>query len=279
MGSLQDLDSINRQAWKSRDAQSQFATLSGWTDAGEREATAWVAEEARGKPILDMGVGGGRTTAVLREISRDYVGIDYTPEMVALCRRNHPDAHIEHGDARDLSAFADGSKFLVVFSFNGIDAVDYDGRMKILREVYRVLEPGGLFIVSAHNRDGPGHSESLGLGMLHLTAHPLKLGWRILKFARFASSSFLNHRRYRQLNREFDGYSIKNAAAHNFGIVIVYTTFEEQRRQLASVGFNTEIVFDNYEGRPVDDATDKKGIFWFHFVARKPVEAPAAGLC
>ena len=81
------------------------------------------------------------------------------------------------------------------------------------------------------------------------------------------------------LNREFDGYSIKNAAAHNFGIVIVYTTFEEQRRQLASVGFNTEIVFDNYEGRLVDDATDKKGIFWFHFVARKPIEAPASGFC
>jgi SAM-dependent methyltransferase len=274
----QDIDSINRQAWKSRDAQNQFAPLARWTDPGEREATAWVAHEARGKPILDLGVGGGRTTAILREISTDYVGIDYTPEMVELCRSNHPDAHIEHGDARDLSAFADGSKFLIVFSFNGIDAVDYDDRMRILREAYRVLQPGGLFVVSVHNREGPGHGETLGLGMLHLAAHPLKLGWRVLKFARFASSSFLNHRRYRLLNREFDGYSIKNAAAHNFGIVIVYTTFEEQKRQLASVGFETEIVFDNYEGRPVDETTEKKGIFWFHFVARKPPAPPTAHL-
>ncbi len=279
MDGAQDIDAINRRAWKSRDAQSQFATLAGWTDPGERRATARVAEEARGKPILDIGVGGGRTTAILREISTDYVGIDYTPEMVELCRSNHPWARIEHGDARDLSAFPDGSKFLVVFSFNGIDAVDYEDRMKILREVHRVLQPGGLFIVSAHNREGPGHREQLGLGMLHLTAHPLKLGWRVLNFALFASASFLNHRRHRRLNREFEGYSIRNAAAHNFGIVIVYTTFEEQKRQLASVGFRTEAVYDNEAGRLVDEGTPKEKIFWFHFVARKPLEPAPVHLC
>jgi SAM-dependent methyltransferase len=155
------MDEINRRTWRDASTVRWFRRLEGWTDRGERAALELAAVEAKDQPILDLGVGGGRTVPLLRAVSRDYVALDYTPELVAACRQKYPDADVRHGDARDLSRFADGSFRLVVFSFNGIDSVNADDRMTILREVHRVLCPGGLFLFSAHNREGPGHGEKL----------------------------------------------------------------------------------------------------------------------
>ena len=267
-----DLDAINRGTWKLPATVRQFERLEGWTDPGEQAAVAYVAAEVGSRPILDIGVGAGRTTTILQAISRDYIGIDYTKEMVDACRARHPDARIEHMDARDLSAFADNQFALVVFSFNGIDAVDLDDRHKVLREVHRVLQPDGLFIVSAHNRDGPGFGEQPHLH-LAFSWNPLKLGWRTWRLARSLVPTFRNFRRYRGLNEAHDDWAIMNAGAHDFGIVIMYTTLAEQRRQLQDAGFKTELVLDNVNGQPVTDDTDTRAIWWFHFVARKAAVA------
>ncbi|HEY8049296.1 MAG TPA: SAM-dependent methyltransferase, partial [Ramlibacter sp.] len=81
--------------------------------------------------------------------------------------------------------------------------------------------------------------------------------------------SLSNHRKYRQLNEEHDGWSMQNAGAHEFGILIMYTTLAEQQRQLREAGFECEAVFDSTRGRPVTDGADTRDMFWFHYVARK----------
>ena len=60
-----------------------------------------------------------------------------------------------------------------------------------------------------------------------------------------------------------------NAGAHDFGIVVMYTTLVEQKRQLREAGFVCEAVFDSTQGRPVHDGMDTRDMFWFHYVARK----------
>ncbi|HSH91299.1 MAG TPA: class I SAM-dependent methyltransferase [Ramlibacter sp.] len=264
-----NLDAINRQTWKLPATVRVYERLEGWTDPGERAVLEHVAAEMRSRPILDMGVGAGRTTRVLREWTDDYVGIDYTEEMVEACRARFPDARILHMDARDLSEFEDNRFAMVFFSFNGIDAVDGNDRLKVLREVHRVLQPGGLFVFSAHNRNGPGHGEQPRL-KFDFSWNPLKLGWRTLKLARSLPAALRNSRRYSALNETHDDWSIMNCAAHDFGIVIMYTTLAEQKRQLAATGLHTELVLDNVAGRPVSDDADTSGVFWFHYVARKP---------
>jgi len=265
-----DLDAINRGTWRLPSTVRLYEKLEGWTDPGEQAAVEHVAARVRSRPVLDIGVGAGRTTTLLKEISQDYVGIDYTREMVDACRAKHPDTRIEHMDARDLGAFPDGHFALVMFSFNGIDAVDYADRQKVLREVHRVLQPGGLFIVSAHNRDGPGAREQKPRPHLQFTWNPLRLAWRILKLGRSWVQSLRNNRRYRVLNEDHDSWAIMNCAAHDFGIVIVYTTLAEQQRQLADTGFISELVVDNVAGRPVSEGANTGGIAWFHHVVRKP---------
>jgi len=262
------LDSINRRAWAQASTVRQYERLHGWTDPGERAAIAFVAEEARGQPVLDIGVGAGRTTQLLLPVSNNYVGIDYTAEMVEASRKLHPGVRFEQMDARDLSAFADGQFALVMFSFNGIDAVDREGRVKVLREAHRVLRPGGRFLFSAHNNEGPGRGERPKVH-IPFTWNPVKLGWRSVKAIGALPRSWSNHRRYKQLNEQHENWSIMNAGAHDFSIVVMYTTLAEQKRQLREAGFEVEAVFDSTRGELVPDGVDTRDMFWFHYVARK----------
>ncbi len=263
-----ELDAVNRRTWRLPQTVRLYERLEGWTDPGEKAAVEYVAAEVRARPILDIGVGAGRTTPLLRAISQDYVGIDYTAEMVEACRARHPGARVEHMDARDLGRFEDNHFALAMFSFNGIDAVDFVDRPRVLREVHRVLQPGGLFIVSAHNRLGPGHGERPRL-RLDFSWNPLKLGWRSWRLLRSLPRSWRNARRLRTLNETHEDWSIMNCGAHDFGIVIVYTTLAEQKRELEAAGFDTERVFDSVAGQPVADGADTSAIWWFHYVARK----------
>ena len=263
-----DMDAVNRQAWQQPDTVHVYRKLQGHTDPGEQAAIDYVAGEARSRPLLDIGVGGGRTTPLLQAISTNYVGIDYTEAMVQVCRHQHPDTRIEHMDARDLSAFADGQFALAMFSFNGIDAIDYADRHTVLREVHRVLQDGGRFLFSAHNRNGPGHGEVPRLS-LEFSWNPLKLGWRGLKLARSLGPSWRNHSRNRKLGETHEAWSIQNCSAHDFSIVVMYTTLTEQVRQLQDTGFTVEQVLSSETGLSVHDEDGARSACWLHYVARK----------
>lgn len=263
-----DLDAINRPTWARRDTVRVYERLQGFTDPGEQAALESIIPRVRGRPVLDIGVGAGRTTQLLLPVSSDYVGIDYTQEMVQACRKRHPGVRIEQMDARDLGAFESGRFALVMFSFNGIDSVGPQDRLRVLREVHRVLEPGGLFLFSAHNHDGPGRGEQ-PQARVPFTWNPIKLAWRGLKSLRAWPRAFINHRRLRRVNETHEDWSVMNAGAHDFGIVVVYTTLAEQKRQIAQAGFECEAVFDNARGQPVPEGADTRDMWWFHYVARK----------
>ena len=51
----------------------------------ERASLDLVVAEVRGGSVLDIGVGGGRTVKALLEVSPDYLGIHYSPEMNDIC--------------------------------------------------------------------------------------------------------------------------------------------------------------------------------------------------
>src|ERR1019366_4837129 len=82
---LRQMDLINRRAWSDRATVQSFRHREGWTDPGESAAVEHVRADAANQPILDLGVGAGRTVPLLLSISRNYVGLDYTPELVDVC--------------------------------------------------------------------------------------------------------------------------------------------------------------------------------------------------
>jgi len=264
------LDKINQRAWNSNDASYEFTRCESWIDPGEKAAFDWIGDECRNQPLLDIGIGAGRTIPPMMQISADYTGIDYTARLLGHARARYPDVTLHHMDARDMSALPPDHYALTSFSCNGIDCVGYEDRLRILKEMFRVTRPGGLILFSSHNRDGPGFRESVSKLMPRFTLNPLRYGWRIARALRALPLASYNYIRHARFHRDYDGYSIKTAAAHFFGILIVYTTLAEQRRQLASLGFVLEAVFESDHGERIDHNADTNGAWWLHFVARRP---------
>ncbi len=253
MNSPSELDRINQVAWNSPDAARVFTLDKTYSDPGEQAAFDWLAPRCAGEPLLDIGVGTGRTIPLMTAISNDYTGVDYTLKLLDLAKARYPERDLRHMDARDMSALPSGHFGLAEFSWNGIDCVDYDDRVRILEEMYRVVRPGGYVLFSSHNRGGPGYRENIWQLLPRFTFNPLRLGWRTLHSVRRFQLGTLNYLRNVKLNHDYGRYAIKTAAAHNFGIVIIYTTLGEQRRQLAQVGLQSDAVFGSCAGDRIAD--------------------------
>ena len=96
--------------------------------------------------VLDVGCGTGAVIELLREKHPEahYVGLDLTPDMIAVARAKNLDgAEFVVGDAEDLP-FADES-FDAVLSSNSFH--HYPNPEKFFEGVHRVLRPGGRLIL------------------------------------------------------------------------------------------------------------------------------------
>ena len=213
------------------------------------------------RDLLDLGFGTGRTTLYLGALARSYVGIDYSPAMVAHSALRFPHARLELGDARDLSRFADASFDLVLFSFCGLDALAHESRLQTVAEVARVLRPGGAFIFSTHNRDYRAARVGPRLG---ISRNPVT---QLVNVARWMRS-VRNHRRVRPFERECSEYALINDGAHDFQLLHYYISSSEQRRQLERAALRLELTMDDRCGEVAPGAVDSNSP-WLWYVARR----------
>ena len=105
---------------------------------------------------LDIGCGNGYLLSVLRKKwpSVALTGLEYTPEMVALARaREVKDCALVQGDVRKIP-FKDRSWDVVITERCIINVMDRDDQATSLREVARVLRPGGHFLCVEAFTDG-----------------------------------------------------------------------------------------------------------------------------
>lgn len=261
-----DLGQINRNAFQRRGVLRHFGLASGWLEPGERVAVLSVADVVHGAPILDIGVGGGRTAPLMHEISADYCGIDFAPAMVAVARRRFPGFDFREMDARCMD-FNDGTFALATFSYNGIDAVDLEGRRAIMHEVHRVLRSGGYFVFSTLNRNGrewlphwPNWDVYHGAG-----AWPLPL----LRATAKLLLSGANRLRWSRHRHDYGEAAIGSLAAHDFSLVTMFTTPSATQRQLQEADFAVEAMFDpDGDALPPKEWPDTTSP-WYHVVARK----------
>jgi ubiquinone/menaquinone biosynthesis C-methylase UbiE len=133
---------------------------------------------ALGSSVIDIGVGGGRTTLWLSSRGGRYLGIDYSQAMVDACQEKFPGLEFKLGDATCLSDVGDAAFDAAIFSFNGIDYIGTDaGRVQCLKEMKRVVAPGGVVIFSSHN------AKNLGIYPRLNGADPLRKVWRVARTA------------------------------------------------------------------------------------------------
>lgn len=235
-----ELDGANRVAWGSRPVAEIFVRREGFIEPAEAAMVKWLAHEVRDQPILDIGVGGGRTTPLLRSISADYVGIDYLENLVESARMRYPEARFEHMDARDLSAFGDGAFGLVLFSLNGIDGMAHADRPAVLSEAHRVLRPGGLFAYATMNRDyrNAGHRSARSDWRLALR-RPVRALLYALRLPRLS----LGRRRLGALAGGGEDWATFATLAYGSPVIWHQITLAGALRELAEAGFGTVEAF------------------------------------
>jgi SAM-dependent methyltransferase len=139
---------VNMATFATDAAHAQYH-LHGLTPREEALVRRFFPDQ--GGRLLDVGCGYGRTTVPLHRMGYRVIGLDIVERMIRLARREHPEVRWGLVSATDLAARS-GSVDYVLFSANGIDCISpLTRREQALREVHRVLRPGGCFIYSAHN--------------------------------------------------------------------------------------------------------------------------------
>jgi SAM-dependent methyltransferase len=109
-----------------------------------------------GGPVADVGCGPGYVTGHLHELGVEAFGIDISPEMIAIARRDYPDLRFEVGTMTDLE-LADDSVAGVLAFWSVIHVPDH-AMPGVFEEFRRVLRPRGPLLVGFHVGDETRHT-------------------------------------------------------------------------------------------------------------------------
>ena len=223
--------------------------------------------DIKDKPILDVGVGTGRTTGALIKLSKHYLGIDYVDEMLHACKFKFPEVRFELADARNLSAHADESFYSIFFSSSGICMVTHDDRMQIIKEIVRLLEPGGVFMFSAYNHNFIKHAKLFYFPNFQKTLNPVKILVRGIRYIKNLSVSIINRVRYKRLEVKASDYAIINDRCHNYATMLYYSTQANIEKQLRESGLTGVLSAYGINGEKISDPNAIDDIIFY--VVRK----------
>ena len=257
-------------AWGARLVTRGYTAGAETSDPGEAAALARLGPALDGARVLDVGVGVGRTTALLAPRAGHYVGIDVAPRMVEQARAAHPGVDLRVGDARDLRPVAADASFdLAVFSLNGIDAVDHAERARVVAELRRVLVPGGRVLVSTHSLDAPG---TLGAPSLRHALRrngngsvPVRAARPAYRLGMHAVSLRYWRRRPADLPRG-DGWAMWPLPAHEFRFVCHRIRFSTWVAQLRATGLEPEAAWTR-DGEPLALDAERTTAVYVHVLA------------
>ncbi|MFH8350394.1 class I SAM-dependent DNA methyltransferase [Streptomyces sp. NPDC018045] len=122
----------------------------------DRAMLAGFAEMVRGAgggPVADVGCGTGRVTAHLAGLGLSVSGIDLSPGMLTVARRQHPDLRFDEGSMLALD-LPDHSLGGIVAWYSTIH-VPLELLPEAFAEFHRVLAPGGHLLTAFQVGDEP----------------------------------------------------------------------------------------------------------------------------
>jgi SAM-dependent methyltransferase len=99
-------------------------------------------------PICDMGCGPGQIARYLHRQGVETLGVDLSPRMVEEAQRLNPEIHFHQGDM--LSLPDPDNSWGGLAAFYCIIHIPREQIVDALREMKRVLKPGGVLLITFH---------------------------------------------------------------------------------------------------------------------------------
>ncbi|MGD1951280.1 MAG: class I SAM-dependent methyltransferase [Leptolyngbyaceae cyanobacterium] len=255
----------NATTYAAADIVNYYAQLNRLQPA-ESALLERLRDQLPGMKMLDIGVGGGRTAQHFAPLVQQYIGIDYSPEMVAACQKrfrklDHP-MSFEVGDARELSQFDDNSFDFILFSFNGIDYVPHEDRLNIFQEIKRVSRQGCYFFFSSHNLQALEKELTL---QKQIVINPVKTYVNLVMLGLF----WLFNRPITRATLAESEYLIVRDESHNFRLDTYYIPAAQQIKQLSKDFSHVEIYPWQSTERILDlDASAIGRDLWLYYLCR-----------
>jgi SAM-dependent methyltransferase len=118
------------------------------------------ADSVRGAGLVcDLGCGPGQVARYLHERGVAMCGVDLSPGMIERARQLNPGIEFRQGDMKALdvpaAAWAGIAAFYAIVNLPPADVA------QAMREMERVLQPGGLLLLSFHVGEEVSHLEDL----------------------------------------------------------------------------------------------------------------------
>ena len=133
------------------------------------------AESVRNVGVAcDLGCGPGQVARYLQECGIQVCGMDLSPGMIRQARQLNPDIQFNQGDMRAL-AVQDGS-WAGIAAFYAIVNLRPADLTQALREMLRVLVPGGRLLLSFHIGEDTSQVEDLWDSGTALEFHFFRVG-------------------------------------------------------------------------------------------------------
>ena len=134
-----------------KDAARNLAKAYATPDmVGQRAAVLDLLALRPGENVIDIGCGPGFLCESMAEAvgpGGAVLGIDISPDLIALCRDRHPPAHLDYAEEDALALKSDAESFDVAVCTQVAEYIPDTGT--VLAEMFRVLRPGGRVLVMA----------------------------------------------------------------------------------------------------------------------------------
>lgn len=125
-----------------------------WSAVTQWYIRGWLPED-KSTPILDLGCGAGYFLWLAHLCGyTNLVGVDLSPDQVALAQQACPRAQVVLGNAQEVLAQSP-SHYGLITGFDLIEHLHKDELLTLLELVYRALRPGGRVIFQTPNAESP----------------------------------------------------------------------------------------------------------------------------
>ena len=131
-----------------------------------------VGRDHPGAEVLEVGSGPGGVTALLHRLGLDVSGIDLSPGMVDVARRDYAEVGFAVGDMRALDRADDSLAGLV--AWYSLIHVPAEGRQAVIDGFHRVLRPGGYALIAFQVGDDTLHLDEAFGRAVSLDFHRLQ---------------------------------------------------------------------------------------------------------